>query len=202
MEVQLKEKTTILHRLKTETRASHDSIEENGLMRAVAKNNISKEDYLKLLLKFYGFHAAAEPLLMQTELWTKHNLDMDKRKKTTMLEQDLRYLGFAEALTSIPLCEALPPMQNDAEKLGFMYVVEGSTLGGQILSHQLHKRFGFTKEEGASYFNAYGKENLRSMWAEYQQVLTTYCENNEQAADIIVANAIQTFDSLNNWLKK
>lgn len=192
----------ILKAIKEATRVKHDEIEQNGLMKSVAENSIDHKNYFQLIQKFYGFHKAAEKNLLTTELWKENNFNIEQRRKTPLLQKDLEFLGYTNDFTSIPLCEDLPVLKSDAARLGFLYVVEGSTLGGQVLSRQLNQKFNFTKEEGASYFNSYGKENLREMWFGFQALLESYANTNPNQTDEIINTAIDTFDKLNIWLDK
>lgn len=200
MEVQTK--TNILKAIKEATRPKHDEIELNPLMNSVSDNSIDPKNYYNLLYKFYGFHKSAETTLLNTAFWKNYNFNIEERRKTPLLASDLQYLGYKENLDKIPLCDKMPTMTNDAQRVGFLYVIEGSTLGGQVLSRQLKQKFDFGKDKGASYFNSYGKENLRNMWFGFQALLEKYAENNPKQTDTIIHTAIDTFDTLNIWLRK
>lgn len=192
----------ILKAIKEATKVKHDEIEQNALMKSVADNTIHHKNYYYLLQKFYGFHKSAEKDLLDTSLWREYSFDIEMRRKTPLLQKDLEFLGYSDDFASIPLCETMPFMKSDAARLGFLYVVEGSTLGGQVLSRQLKQKFDFTKEEGASYFNSYGKENLRDMWFGFQNLLESFAIQNPSKTDEIIDTAINTFDKLNIWLEK
>lgn len=200
--MEVKNKSSILADIKQATRVKHDEIEQNTLMKAVADNTIDRPDYYQLLYKFYGFHKAAEQVLLNTTLWQQYNFDINARRKTSLLSKDLTYLGYQGGFEEIPLCKNLPNLTNDAARLGFLYVIEGSTLGGQVLSRQLKQKFDFSQTKGASYFNSYGKENLRNMWFGFQALLENYVSNNESQAEAIMSSASETFDKLNIWLGK
>lgn len=195
---QWQEPLSIGKKLKAFTAAHHDKIEQNPLTRAVAEGSITETDYKHLLSKFYGFYAACEPPLLRTALWQQAGFDAAARRKTPLLARDLAFFGInAEEL---PLCSDLPPLQTDAQRLGFLYVTEGSTLGGQILGRALAKKFGFTAEHGAAYFNGYGAENLGRMWKEVQLLLENFHRRHPQTESELLAAARQTFEKLDAWL--
>lgn len=194
------EKVTILKKIKDFTAAHHDKIEQNPLTKAIVDGSITKENYAKLLCGFYGFYKACEATLANGQLWSKENFDITQRKKIPLLEKDLAFLGYS--LASVPTCIEAPSLDSDAKKLGYLYVVEGSTLGGQFLSRAIAKKLGFTAEQGASYFNSYGTANLGEMWKQFQQLLTDYADRNPAAETEIIQAACATFQKLDAWLAK
>ena len=65
---------------------------------------------------------------------------MDVRGKAVLLEQDLRNLGLSEEqIKQIPQCNdnELPDISTPARLFGYLYVIEGSTNGGQIMTKRL-----------------------------------------------------------------
>jgi heme oxygenase len=49
------------------------------------------------------------------------------------LLDDLQALGCTPSLERLPMCAQLPVIDSSAACLGVLYVLEGATLGGQIL---------------------------------------------------------------------
>ena len=78
-----------------------------------------------------------------------------------------------------------------------MYVVEGSTLGGTIIAHEVERRLGLNAETGCAYFRSYGRETA-AMWKSFGAVLLE--ASSPEADDIIVASAQKTFDVMHDWL--
>ena len=60
---------------------------------------------------------------------------------------------------------------NEHEALGAMYVIEGSTLGGNVIAKQLSKIEGF-EEVTFNFFGCY-QENTGPMWKNFKEVLDT-----------------------------
>jgi heme oxygenase len=144
---------TLLERLKVETRPSHDRIElAFDLERRIA----TRDSYKNLLERFYGFHRAweqaAAPVAGNREFF-------ERRCKTHLLVQDLHALGMTQdEIISLPQCRSLMPLPSSQAVLGSMYVIEGSTLGGAIISREVERRFGMNAETGCAYFRSYGRE--------------------------------------------
>jgi heme oxygenase len=189
---------SIHKKLKEFTAAHHDKIEQHALTKAIVDETITQEAYAHLLSKFYGFYSVCEPPLEQSALWQQTGFDIVARRKTPLLVKDLQFLQINPA--NLPLSSDLPPLQTDAQRVGFLYVMEGSTLGGQFLSRALARKFGFTAEQGAAYFNSYGTENLGYMWKEFQVLLNDFASNHPEAEDELLQTASLTFPKLDAWL--
>ncbi len=151
----------ILDRLKEATRDNHQRLEE-GL--DVSSRLFSLSDYRSLLLRWWGFYVPIERDISFAVAQTNSQFEFGARRKTGLLLQDLQALGVSEAeLKSAPQCADLPELRDFAAALGCLYVLEGATLGGQIISRLLRQNLGLTAENGAAFFNAYGKQTGR-MW--------------------------------------
>ncbi len=201
MEASTKTDTSILQKIKEQTRVQHDQIERNPLTSSIAEGTIDLPLYSKLLQKFYGFHHPLEAQMKVLPEWKSYNFDIQARFKTQHLVHDLRYLGLSsEAIENLEKCEDLPAVQNFAQGLGVLYVLEGSTLGGQILLRHLQKHLQLSAQQGASYFNSYGKEQLGFMWKDFQTLLLDYANQFPTQEHEIITSAKHTFHKLDHWL--
>jgi heme oxygenase len=81
--------------------------------------------------------------------------------------------------------------------MGALYVVEGSTLGGAVLSRHFAERFGVSRDHGLAFFNVYG-DRTGEMWQRYLAALVEY--DNAGDAERVIAAAKATFVSLADWL--
>ena len=70
-----------------------------------------------------------------------------------------------------------------------MYVVEGSTLGGQYIAKHVERRFGFRGGSGNAYFRGYG-ERTGSMWRSFKDDLIALPEED---TDRVIAAARAMF---------
>jgi len=53
-----------------------------------------------------------------------------------------------------------------SEIVGMMYPLEGSTLGGQVISKHLRRNLGLTPDHGARFFHGYG-DDTESFWSAF-----------------------------------
>lgn len=177
-------------RLKRATLPAHQRLEESlGLLKApLAPGRI-----FRTLQRFHGFHAAWEPALVPV---VPAQLLLP-RLKLSLLEQDLRGLGATEAsLGNAPTCYVARRLcRNEAAAAGSLYVMEGGSLGGQVIVRAL-EHTGWFSPRRPSYWNPYGADTGRR-WTEtvaYLESLPAGC------ADEAVASAIACFELLHSWL--
>lgn len=187
---------TILSRLRAETRTEHDAIEANLDMTG---DGLTRDGYRRVLERFYGFYAPLEPAIRAVGGWADRGLDLDARRKGPLLEADLRTLG-VDAPAALPLCDDLPPHVTPADCFGSLYVLEGSTLGGQLISRHVQHVFGVTPETGGRFFHGYG-DKTGEMWQSFRAAVTGFVVS---AADqnAAVAAAKKTFSTLHRWTTK
>lgn len=185
------EKPFILERLRSETRLEHERLENDlNLLRT----DLTYSSYCQILERFYGFYFPWEQKL-SARLPVSLPLDFEARRKTPKLVSDLRFLGSDP--NALPLCADLPNLRTLPELLGGMYVTEGATLGGQLISRHLERTLNLQDGLGYAFFSSYGP-NVGQMWREFRQLLVSVIEpvfENET-----VVGAKNTFDSIYKWL--
>lgn len=200
----------ILSRLRTETRGEHEAVEQ---VLDLMNTALDRDGYCHRLVQFYGFYAALEPALKEcgeglalkigkahhagqshTSLDT-HAALASRLNKTQLLTDDLDYLG--HVTKNISHCRDLPPLETQAELLGCLYVMEGATLGGRMITQHVRTTLGITPATGGSFFNGYG-DNTGKMWQGMRQLLLDSAVDSK-TENTIVASAIATFASLRRW---
>lgn len=183
----------ILDALKSQTAPLHAQLEAHVNIPARLQN---PHAYQQLLAAFYGFYVPVEAQLLRCAGLSSAGLEMQSRRKVPLLEADLRH--FPEATKDLPLATDLPSLASVADCLGCLYVLEGSTLGSQIIKRMLAKHLAISVENGGAFFNAYG-DQVMSYWQEFRQSLSQYCAANPTERQAIVASAQETFRKLDAW---
>ena len=180
----------ILQKLKEATKDQHEALESAV---DVMDRSLVLDDYKEMLVKFYRFYSAVEPTLPAADLLA-NGFDIDRRKKLPLLEADLRHLGVLNGDGSeISKWEDIPDLTETARAFGGIYVMEGATLGGQVITRHLKEHLDITPETGGAFFNSYGKE-VGPMWKEFGAAITAFSEANGQEEDTVQA-AKETFDA-------
>ena len=154
---------------------------------------IDADRIVRLLERFHGFHAALEPALKGLV----PEALLAPRRKLPLLQNDLRCLGVSEAgLLALPVCrQAADLCDSRAGAAGALYVMEGSTLGGRIISRCLQAA-PWHPPQHLQYWNPYG-DQTGARWAES----LAYLQSLPRAdADAIARSAVATFSVLQAWL--
>ncbi len=185
----------ILGKLKEATRAQHEGVENTV---DVMSQLFSKDDYKTLITKFYRFYSAIEPELAKLD-WSQVGYNFEERLKTAKLEKDLENLDAKGENTISPFAE-IPEVDSFAKAFGSLYVMEGATLGGQIIKRHLREHLDLTPENGGLFFNGYG-EKTGEMWKKFGAVITEYAEKHNED-EIIIKSAKETFDSINECFRQ
>ena len=181
----------LLDRLRRETSDLHQALEADlDLLRL----EMTVEEYRRVLEGFYGFYAPWETEVagQVNGLLPRFN---EERRKTPMLKRDLQFLG--SDLNSIPRCLTLPDTASLLNILGSFYVLEGATLGGQLLSRHFFKQFALSPAQGCCFFSSYG-EQVGHRWQAFCNRLAAYSKPESDCR--IVGAAKETFRVLSSWL--
>lgn len=161
---------------------------------------LTVERYRQMLARLLGFYAPLEQRLAGAD-WSRLALDPERRRKWPLLAADLRALGLTDArIAGLPRCVDLPEARRLPDALGCLYVLEGATLGGQLVRRHVAARLGLGPHNGCAFFAAYG-DAVGPMWREYQQRLAILVDGGDVAADEVVDAARRTFDALTRWLE-
>lgn len=121
------------------------------------------------------------------------------RHKTALLDADLRYFGDAEREREDDLREMRGILHGDPlAAIGAMYVFEGSTLGGAVVSRHLERHIGLPTLQGRSYFMPYPGRTA-AMWREFKaRVEEVVGDDALRPFDVILDAAGATF----SWLAR
>src|SRR5688572_30040705 len=126
----------IAARLRQETAPEHAAIEAAS---GILHQGLTCDEYRKYLERWFGFLAPLEAELHRARVWDALGLDPNERRKRQHLESDLGELG--STVCALPLA-GLPELRGLPEAVGSAYVIEGSTLGGRVLSRHVQTCLG------------------------------------------------------------
>lgn len=185
-----------LKSLRTQTGPYHTKLEEAGLSSRLMDPELTIETYKSILIAFYGFIIPAEKLYYSNPMTIFPRLSLYKRGN--LLRQDLLFLGLSEDdLNNLPQFIGTP-FKSEYDILGCLYVLEGSKLGGQMISKHVIDKLKFKNEEGTKFFSAHGAETGQ-YWKEFIDILSRYAVETMQEEEII-QGAKQTFSDFGKWL--
>ncbi len=190
----------LLQRLKVETRPHHERAE-----RAVRllDPGLTLEHYRHHLEALHGFYGPLEAMLAQQLGDLIPGLCVSDRCKLPLLTRDLHALGHdAASLARLPRASWLPPLPGMPEALGSLYVLEGATLGGQLILRHLQRHFAGIPAGDFAFFRAYG-DAVGPMWKDFGEALTraSMAEDSLIFDMRVVQGAKDTFEAFERWLQ-
>ena len=173
-------RSVLLAALRDETAHLHEALES---ALGLTDPHLTCEHYAAVLSGFGQVVGPLEACIAQ-RLPPRLEPFFTRRRKAHCLRNDLAWLHAARpgsaaqtvridanpagALGAAP--EHLPAIRTAAEAFGAMYVLEGATLGGRIITRHLERRLGLSDGRGYSYFCAYGTE-VGAMWQQFRVTL-------------------------------
>jgi heme oxygenase len=189
--------TNIHSKLREGTKHLHGVLEAR--LSVLLSDTLALGEYVDIEKKLLGFYRPVESQLLSISGWDDAPLNLQERQKIPFLIEDLLYLDIdLNGIAAIPSCENLPTLQTVPQALGCLYVLEGSTLGGTIITRHLNKSLHLDERRGCSFFNSYGKE-VGPMWRGFLNALSQYTQKHG-GEDVVVNSACQTFEAMDQWL--
>lgn len=185
-------------RLRNETRLEHKLVETAcGLPDAVR----NLDHYQNCLLDFYAVFCPLERHIATFNEWEDLGLSMQRRARMPDLQQDLRLLDVDPDLWREAPAHALPALPRFPFALGALYVLEGSTLGGQIIMSALQERLRMSGDVPGRFFAGRG-ETTGPLWHQFRQVLDAYGQQFPETQADVVEGARRTFNAIASWFNK
>jgi len=174
--------------LKQNTADYHDATEKLFNSDKIFNKTFTVEDYKKIIHYNYLMllHSEDRIFNMLAPKFTV-KLQLDQRRKLPLITKDLQFLSLDNQNISYTM-----EVENEHEALGMMYVIEGSTLGGNVIARQLSKTEGF----GGFPFNFFGcyQENTGSMWKNFKEVIDS--EVHQDHYDEVLSGAKKLYQFL------
>ncbi|UZD23456.1 biliverdin-producing heme oxygenase [Algoriphagus halophytocola] len=168
-------------RLKEYTSKAHQELEELPLSKAILDPNLQLSEYLLYLDLMHDVHLAMEQSVFP--VLTSEIPDIAQRKKTHLLNNDFRALGFAK-IKPRAMVDFWEKSYSKSFAMGMLYVIEGSTLGGKVIFSHVQKNLALDAESGASYFSGYAAQT-GLFWKRFIAELTAYEEKSVEGEEII-----------------
>ena len=180
----------ILASLRAATQETHERLEAGELSQTLISPTLRQDKYVRILIVFGSWFVAAEKALQEHQEWIATELDEGRFQRESWLREDLprQTLRFP-TLPSIP----------KEEVLGWLYVLEGSTLGGKKISRHLTAREEASGESWPTrFFEAYGAET-GPRWQRFLQFLSESIPEGHPHYESVLKGANDAFESFRSW---
>jgi heme oxygenase len=183
--------------LRIHTRSHHERIEQTLDLPGSVR---SRDDLERLLARFYGFYLPHEARLRSyTAALDAYGIELGRRLKAGKIRDDLLSLGVsAEEISGLSKCVDLPDLCTPAHALGSLYVLEGSTLGSQVIARALNEKVDLGIMSSMRFLSGYGA-STGTMWRSFVSALDA-APIESQCVAAAHEGAVQTFDCLERWM--
>lgn len=173
--------------LKQNTAEYHDAAEKLFNSEKIFNKTITLEDYKKIIHTNYLMLLHSEDKIFKSLSYRfSEKLQLNQRRKLPLIQKDLKSLSLQNMTATYTL-----EIENEHEALGMLYVIEGSTLGGNVIARQLSKTEGFD-DITFNFFGCY-QENTGSMWKLFKDVLDSEVSKENYEEVLSGAKKIYTF---------
>jgi len=181
-----------IQKLRQETEADHHNVE--GVV-PLMRQGLNAAEYVQCLQRIYGVVAAWEERASEIgPEWLQPSLLA--RQRRPLLELDLAWFGVAEKEDGRPM---LPEMNDLPSFFGAMYVMEGSTLGGQLIARHVEVALHLSEGQGSSYFRGHGSQT-GPLWKEFCEMLKLRIP--DEQTDAVVVSAKAMFSTFGIWMQR
>jgi len=192
---------TITADLKSTTSAQHERVEA---LLALDAASLTRERYEDVLAGFRALYAPLEASIFRVleapddrAGWRRPDFRAGDRRKLPRLDRDLAALSLGTP-PDAPAA-ALPAVADVPSALGALYVLEGATLGGRVISRHLAGALGVTPESGGAFFDGYGAAT-GPMWTAYRDQVADYVDR-FGGREAVLGAATATFDAFERWFE-
>jgi heme oxygenase len=194
---------SLMEELKAATFSAHTRLQTAPFFETLAACQLPLESYIGQLRALSAIHGVIEQALANCTDERIAFVWNNGMGKLPLLQQDLRYF---EPRTVADLKEAVEAALNTADELrlvsleepisllGWVYVLEGSTLGAVVVRPMVARALLLAGEDGLAYLHSYGSA-IHDRWAEYKQRMNALRLSPEERSQVAQA-ACQLFDKL------
>lgn len=193
---------TLMRQLRRFTAEDHARA-ESAMGSLLSLTEPTMEAYTRTVARLASWYIPAEHRL---DAWTTQlaemGIDWPARRKSDAFLRDLSALRRPPG--TLPICP-VPPLRDLTDALGCLYVMEGATNGGRVLSRLVVAPLGLSSTNGGEVLACYG-DDVGTKWREFGSAASAYVAREvdgdvrDRVAFAIVKSAQRTFASITNWL--
>jgi heme oxygenase len=184
--------------LRDATSAAHERLHHIAIFAALAGGDIDRPAYLRLLRRLYGFHRPMEAGIARALDGHPALLGLTGWQRVNLLRADMTSLGVdPSSFDDIPRFAGADEAASGVQALGWLYVLEGSTLGGGLLARHLDHLLSKNSGAGRLFLTA-GADRHHMVWKGVCSAIDEVGADAECQA-ILTNAAIQAFEWFEGW---
>lgn len=186
--------------LQAATAEVHERLHHLPAFASLAAGMLDRRGYARLLARLHGFHRPIEAAIARGLEADPLGGGLAGWRRVHLLRSDLIHLGLDDAAIDRLPSAAIPSDRvSRAMAMGFLYVVEGSALGGRQLARNLDYLLPTEAKDGRSFLLA-GTDRNHVRWRDVCAAIET-CGTDKHARVQIVAAAVDAFSSFERWFE-
>lgn len=185
---------TVMERLRAGTRGAHDGLEDARFATAMTDGTLPLDRYVGQLAAYRGVLEALEDELSRTTDPSVGSVWSDELRKLHLVDRDLNHFGDTGSALAAEAGKDFARAVRDAAAadpralLGFLYVMEGSTLGGTVLRPHVAKAYRLDSGDGVAYYGSGDRERWARLTERMNAALT-----GPEAQEPVVAAAREAY---------
>lgn len=186
--------------LRDATHAEHVRLNQHPMLTGITRPNYPLATYQQVLTAYWHLYRELEAAIDQALQARVSSFSYDLRRKLPWLASDLSYFGLDPDATHHRPASAVARMAllDEGKLLGALYTIEGSSLGGLVISRHLAAHLGITPARGGRFFHGYGDETMH-FWSQFEAFMNAALTN-EGARNSAVHAAKSTFSMMGSML--
>jgi heme oxygenase len=179
------------------TRDAHRAVEQ---IFDLDRRLVSRASYGQLLLALRRFYGPTEDALDQVTGWQAliPPIHIRTRRRAALIDDDLAVLGIDGSGQQQTGSNLVPMLGSLAAAIGCLYVLEGSSLGGQIISARARATLG--EKLPVRFFGSADRADSGRDWRSLQLTLDDFGAARPAARGQVVRAAHQTFAAFGECL--
>lgn len=187
--------------LRGATRAEHAALDAHPALSALMDGTLGPDGYRRLMSFFYAFYDRHDGMLgMACRRYGLELLGFVYAQRSRILAADLSALGVKANLVSSEEHAPLPSIGSSRTLAGYLYVLEGSMLGGAVLLKAAETMQRQRGQTGFGYWQ-WCHDAGATRWRMTCDVIEKLADSDIARAEIIAA-ASQAFSTFSEWLEQ
>jgi len=159
----------------------------------------TRENYHQFVRKLYGFYKPTEERLAKLEEGCVCSLI----NRVPSLVKDLHAFGETdETIQQIPLCQdaRLDTLNTLHGVMGYLYIIEGSLFGNDLVAQALHQALQVDSETGTAFFHVIPFDQIIPRFDGLSAMLRGYTAEHPEAKEEIIQGALDTILVYESWI--
>jgi len=186
-----------IHKIKQSTAELHLRLESQALLSAIMKPSVTRLQYYCYLILMKKIEEVYEKNIV-AQLASTFTV-FEQRKASQLISDDLYNISNTASEILVLTDYTIPEKISLPFAWGFMYVMEGSKLGGKVIYKHIHRTLGYSKNGGANFIADYGVDTF-SLWKECLSKFSMYVTQNDCEAEA-TQGAEYAFSSIHDFFE-